>query len=278
MNSAQEALKDTAVFDEYLSGRLSDAIDKFAPELKGVLSVGGATLRNYLGAILPELNAGEQASYRQLRQVGATYAAGQLPADVVAQIRQSSAQGAATRGLTGQAGSNLQARDLGLTTVELQKQGQQFLAAATATAGNLDAMNRGAISALGGYTSAAKSLIDGAFTSPDTLSNLTLQFSAQDAELEKARIADATNRAKIAADTAQFNASLAYEDKWSTINAKWANIQTQNSNLIGAGAFAVSNPGTAANNMISYTNDFNKQLANATTNILGGGRIKNVLI
>jgi len=67
----------------------------------------------------------------QLQEQATPMLSGELPDDVVAQIRNNAAEAAIQGGLgLGQAARNLEARDLGLTSIQLQQQGVQTMQAA----------------------------------------------------------------------------------------------------------------------------------------------------
>lgn len=82
-----------------------------------------------------QLNTAFDTLVGQSQQPVAQLMAGQIPADVQAQVRQLAAQNSMSRGLFGQSARALVARDLGLTSMQLQQTGLTAANALAQTAG-----------------------------------------------------------------------------------------------------------------------------------------------
>lgn len=266
--------------DDYLRTRTTETLNKYLPGFAGVISAGTGALQTFLSNTLPSLIASETATYNQMRATGATMLSGQLPGDVVAQTR----RGAAQRGLEGQQAQNLTARDLGLTSLQLQQQGAQILAQASATSTGMANLASSGQQQLASFAAVGKSVASMFSMSPDILATLQSSINSTEAAKYNAQLdyqasmaGIAANQqqaaAKLAADQAQFGAKLAYQKQSDAMAIAQSGFNQQMSGVqasLVAKSQAALNPtlipwANTVNNTVASTN---RQLADFTNNML----------
>ena len=102
-----------------LQGQIDDAA--------GIAGDATAAISTYLAANLPTMLENSSNLARKQDEIIGSLLAGEIPADVEAQIRRRAAESAGANGVFGSAGGsagrNLEARDLGLTSLQMQRHG-----------------------------------------------------------------------------------------------------------------------------------------------------------
>lgn len=269
---AGSAMSDAKSWDAYYESKTKELLAKYMPEWQNTLNTGVNFSKQFMQQTLPTLVAGMTASFKATTAAGMQALTGQPSAGATNAVRQSRAESAQTRGLSGQIEGGLRARDLGLTSEQIKQTGLAFLSQADSTASGLAKLNTDTAQQLGLYAGISDNLLK-SMRSPDNTLSSFLNSAGQESQL-KFQAAD--NAASLAEQARQFNvqqSTAALERNQSiamnVFSSQMANIRDATS--FGLSAYLNPQLQNFSNSLNSRVNTMNSNIANFASNITGTG-------
>lgn len=226
-----------ANWDQYAAERTMGYLDNVAPQWRQIVSTTGANIQNFISTQLPTMLAAETQAHAELVALGRQYLTGAIPNDVASQVRRVTGERSAAAGATGQQAQNLVARDLGLTSIDMQKFGADLLAGTTAKVNAVTAA-----AAVGGklgtdYATASRNLLLEGASTPGDLTGLATSALNLTVPSANATIASKTSLAQADSELAFNAAANNRADLFSGLIAQW---NAQMGMVAGTGAGGIA--------------------------------------